>query len=163
MDKPQFYEDLAEELALLLAGERHWMANAANTAALLFMRLQRTNWVGFYFLDGDELILGPFQGKPACTRIAIDRGVCGAAAGQQQTLVVPDVHRFPGHIACDAASNSEVVVPIRHRDHLLGVLDIDSPDLHRFDSADGVGLERIVAIYCSATDFGKAFQPAAFC
>jgi L-methionine (R)-S-oxide reductase len=152
MDKQVFYEELAEALSDLLSGERDWIANAANTAALIAMRIEHVNWVGFYFRQGDELVLGPFQGKPACVRIAIGRGVCGTAVRRGQTIVVPDVHQFPGHIACDAASNAEVVVPIVQEGHVVGVLDIDSPVLGRFDAADGAGLERIVAVFCQSTD-----------
>ena len=152
MSKREFFAELAADLAALLAGERDLIANAANTAAMLFARLDQVNWAGFYFLRGEQLVLGPFQGKPACVRIALGRGVCGTAALRRQTLVVPNVHEFPGHIACDAASNSEVVVPILYGERVLGVLDIDSPVRGRFDAADGQGLERIVAEFCRATD-----------
>jgi GAF domain-containing protein len=152
MDKPTYYEQLVDELAALLAGERDPIANAANTAALLYRRLEAVNWAGFYFRQGDELVLGPFQGKPACVRIALGRGVCGTAALRQETVVVPDVHAFPGHIACDAASHSEVVVPILRGDRVIGVLDIDSPVLGRFDAGDGTGLQQVVAAFCQATD-----------
>ena len=144
---------LAEELAALLAGERDWIANSANTAALLYERLADVNWVGFYFRQGDDLVLGPFQGRPACVRIAMGRGVCGTAAERLETIVVPDVHKFPGHIACDSASNSEVVVPIVDNDRLIGVLDIDSPVAGRFSETDAAGLERVVAVYLAATTF----------
>jgi len=152
MSKREFFAELAADLAALLADERDLIANAANTAALLFARLDQVNWAGFYFRRGEQLVLGPFQGKPACVRIALGRGVCGTAALRRQTLVVPNVHEFPGHIACDAASNSEVVVPILHGERVLGVLDLDSPVRGRFDAADGQGLERIVAEFCRATD-----------
>ncbi len=151
-DKQTGYARLAEDLAALLAGERNWIANAANTSALLHERLPDVNWAGFYFRDGDELVLGPFQGRPACVRIAMGRGVCGTAAMRRETIVVPDVHKFPGHIACDAASNAEVVVPIVHNDRLFGVLDIDSPLTGRFDRADAAGLERVAAVYAEATE-----------
>jgi GAF domain-containing protein len=151
-DKQAFYERLAEELAALLAGERDLIANAANTAALLFQRLENVNWAGFYFSQGSQLVLGPFQGQPACVRIAFGKGVCGTAAASRETIVVPDVHRFPGHIPCDSASQSEVVVPVIHADRVIGVLDIDSPVLGRFDEADGVGMERLVAVFREATD-----------
>ena len=151
MDKEAFYAKLAEELAALLAHERDLIANAANTAALLYQRMEAVNWAGFYFRQGDELVLGPFQGRPACVRIAMGRGVCGTSAARRETIVVPDVHEFPGHIACDAASNSEVVVPILRDDDVIGVLDIDSPVPGRFDAADGAGLERIVAVFTTAT------------
>ena len=152
MNKPTFYEQLAAELAALLAGERDPIANAANTAALLYDRMEAVNWAGFYFQQGDELVLGPFQGKPACVRIALGRGVCGTAAARRETIVVPNVHAFAGHIACDTASNAEVVVPILRGDRAIGVLDLDSPVLDRFDGADVRGLERIVAVFCRGTD-----------
>jgi L-methionine (R)-S-oxide reductase len=151
-DKQTGYARLADDLTALLADERNWIANAANASALLYERLPDVNWTGFYFRDGDELVLGPFQGRPACVRIAMGRGVCGTAAVRRETIVVPDVHKFPGHIACDAASNAEVVVPIVRNDHLIGVLDIDSPIPGRFDRADAVGLEHIVAVYTEATE-----------
>src|SRR5688500_6959198 len=141
------YERLCAELAALLAGERDLIANAANTAALLFDALPDLNWAGFYLLNGGELIVGPFQGKPACVRIALGSGVCGTAAAKRATLVVPDVHAFPGHIACDAASRSEIVVPLILGENLLGVLDIDSPRLARFDAEDQRGIERLAEIF----------------
>lgn len=154
MDKEAFYTKLAEELAALLAGERDLIANAANTAALLYQRMEAVNWAGFYFRHGDQLVLGPFQGQPACTRIAMGRGVCGTAAARRETIVVPDVHAFPGHIACDPASKAEVVVPILRDDQVVGVLDIDSPELGRFDATDGRGVERVVAVLLEATHWG---------
>lgn len=157
MDKPVFYAKLANELAALLADERNPIANAANTAALLFQRMPDVNWAGFYFRHEDQLVLGPFQGQPACVRIAIGRGVCGTAAQRRQTIVVPDVHEFPGHIACDAASQAEVVVPILQDDRLVGVLDIDSPVRYRFDPADGDGLEQVVAVFRKRTDLRALF------
>jgi L-methionine (R)-S-oxide reductase len=129
----------------LLVGERHGLANAANMSALLYESLPSLNWVGFYFLQAGELVLGPFQGKVACTRIAMGRGVCGAAAERRETLVVADVHAFPGHIACDSASQSEIVVPLLQNGRLLGVLDLDSPQLARFDQEDAIGLNAAVA------------------
>jgi L-methionine (R)-S-oxide reductase len=152
MDKPAVYEQLANELAGLLAEERNPIANAANTAALLYHRLPQVNWAGFYFRHEDQLVLGPFQGRPACVRIALGRGVCGTAAARGQTIVVPDVHEFPGHIACDIASQAEVVVPIFRNARLVGLLDLDSPVRHRFDEADAVGLEHVVAIFGRLTD-----------
>ena len=128
----------------LVAGECNWIANLANTAALLYHSLPDINWAGFYLLREGELVLGPFQGKPACVRITLGRGVCGTAAERRTTLNVPNVHEFSGHIACDSASNSEIVVPLIRGSELLGVLDIDSPTLDRFDDADRAGLERIV-------------------
>ena len=128
--------DLIETLGALLAGEHDLVANAANTAALLFHTLDQVNWAGFYFLQGQELVLGPFQGRVACVRIPLGHGVCGTAAARRETVVVPDVHLFPGHIACDAASRSEIVVPLIRDGVLLGVLDIDSPVPDRFSARD---------------------------
>lgn len=140
------YAELDAALAALLSGEHDLIANLANTSALLFTTLPQLNWTGFYLLRSpEELVLGPFQGKPACVRIALGRGVCGTAAAERRTVLVPDVHAFPGHIACDSASNSEIVLPlIRDNGELLGVLDLDSPILERFDAIDQQGLERIV-------------------
>ena len=151
-DKPAAYRELAAQLSALLAGERDAVACAANTASLLYWSLPEVNWAGFYFVEpgSGDLVVGPFQGKPACVRIPLGKGVCGTAAASRRTLVVADVHEFPGHIACDAASNSEVVVPILAGERLLGVLDIDSPQRARFDAADGRGLEQLVAIYLAA-------------
>jgi L-methionine (R)-S-oxide reductase len=123
------------------------VANAANTSALIFDALPDLNWTGFYFLKNDELVVGPFQGKPACVRIALGKGVCGTAAVERRTIVVPDVEAFPGHIACDAASRSEIVVPLIAGRELLGVLDLDSPKPARFDAGDARGLERLAAIF----------------
>jgi GAF domain-containing protein len=153
-NKQAEYERLCDDLGSLLADERDAIANTANTAALLYGQLKSVNWVGFYFRRGDELVLGPFQGRPACVRIALGRGVCGTAAERCATVVVPDVHAFPGHIACDAASNAEIVVPIRDGDRLIGVLDVDSPVHGRFDEADAAGLERVVGVLLARTDFG---------
>jgi L-methionine (R)-S-oxide reductase len=146
-DQAGDYARLAGELRGLLAGESDFVANAANTAALIFDALPDLNWAGFYFLKGDELVVGPFQGKPACVRIAMGKGVCGTAAAQRKTIVVPDVNAFPGHIACDTASQAEIVVPLMAHNELLGVLDIDSPHLARFDAGDARGLERLAAIF----------------
>ena len=145
-DKPRAYAELVRDLAALLAGEHDLIANSANTAALLFGALPDINWAGCYFLKGDELVLGPFQGKPACVRIALERGVCGTAAARRATLVVADVHEFPGHIGCDSASRSEIVVPLLTGAQLVGVLDIDSPILARFDATDAAGLESVAAV-----------------
>jgi L-methionine (R)-S-oxide reductase len=147
------YAGMAQQLAALLAGERDLIANAANTSALLGQNLSEINWVGFYFLRGDELVVGPFQGRPACVRIPMGRGVCGTAAARRETIVVPDVHEFPGHIACDDASASEIVVPLLHQQRLVGVLDLDSPVRSRFDEADRAGLEEIARVFVQATDF----------
>lgn len=141
------YRDLAEQLAALLAGEPDPIANAANTAALIYHGLPDVNWAGFYFLKGGELVLGPFQGRPACVRIPLGHGVCGTAAARGAAVVVPDVHEFPGHIACDPASRSELVVPLIERDRVLGVLDLDSPLPARFDEADRRGCEALVAVF----------------
>jgi L-methionine (R)-S-oxide reductase len=149
-DKARDYAHLAEALASLLAGEPDLTANAANTAALIFDALPDINWAGFYFLKRGELLVGPFQGKPACTRIPIAKGVCGTAAAQRKTIIVPDVHEFPGHIACDTASRSEIVVPLILDERLLGVLDIDSPKVARFDALDARGLEQLAAVFVSA-------------
>jgi L-methionine (R)-S-oxide reductase len=146
-DKAGDYARLARELASLLADESDLIANAANTAALIFDAVPKLNWAGFYFLKDGELVVGPFQGKPACVRIALGAGVCGTAAARRTTLVVPDVHDFPGHIACDAASRAEIVIPLLIGSELLGVLDIDSPELDRFDDADRRGLEELADIF----------------
>jgi L-methionine (R)-S-oxide reductase len=150
-DKPADYARLAEDLKGLLAGESDRIANAANTAALIFAALPDVSWAGFYFLGDGELVLGPFQGKPACVRIALGQGVCGAAAVQRRTLVVPDVQKFPGHIACDAASRAEIVVPLVAGATLLGVLDIDSARAGRFDEADARGLEAVARVFVAAS------------
>ncbi len=149
-DKAADYARLADELSALLAGEHDLIANAANTSALIFHALPDLNWAGFYFMRNGELVVGPFQGKPACVRIAVGKGVCGTAAQRRGTIVVPDVHTFPGHIACDEASRSEIVVPLIDGENLLGVLDIDSPRLARFDEADRLGLERLAGIFVAA-------------
>lgn len=152
VDKAGDYARLAQELKGLLTGERDWVANAANASALIFHALPGLNWAGFYFLRKGELVVGPFQGRPACVRIAMGRGVCGTAAAQRRTVVVPDVHAFPGHIACDAASASEIVIPLLSRTALMGVLDLDSPHPARFDATDASGLEQLVEIFLAATD-----------
>ncbi len=140
-------DEVLEQLRALLAGEPDPIANAANTAALLYTSLPNLNWVGFYFLQGDTLVLGPFQGRPACTRIPLGQGVCGTAAAQNKTLVVPDVHEFAGHIACDSASNSEIVVPLTAAGRVRGVLDVDSPVFDRFGAADRELFESAAALY----------------
>jgi GAF domain-containing protein len=139
-------------LRSLLAGERDFIANAANFAALLFFSLLDLNWAGVYFYKDTGLVLGPFQGKPACVRIAIGEGVCGTAAQRRQTLIVDNVHEFRGHIACDSASNSEIVVPIVKDDRLIGVLDLDSPSFARFDEDDARGLNLLVNIFIECTE-----------
>lgn len=146
-DKPAFYAALAAQAEALLHGEHDRIANAANLAALIWMQLPDLNWAGFYFHDGRELVVGPFQGKPACVRIALGKGVCGAAAISRQTQIVRDVNTFAGHIACDAASRSEIVVPLLRGAELLGVLDLDSPKLARFDDQDRIGIETLAAVW----------------
>jgi GAF domain-containing protein len=141
------YAQLVEQARGLLHGERDRIANAANLSALVYHALPELNWVGFYFFDGRELVVGPFQGRPACVRIALERGVCGAAARSGQTQRVDDVHAFPDHIACDAASRSELVVPLRRDGALLGVFDLDSPRPSRFDADDQAGIEAIAAVF----------------
>lgn len=148
--KVERYAVLAEQAQTLLQGETDRIANAANLASLLWYGLPDLNWAGFYFLDGHELVLGPFQGKPACVRIAIGKGVCGTAAASCTTQVVSDVQQFDGHIACDSASRSEIVVPLLRGCEVLGVLDLDSPQLARFDDDDRAGLERLAAIWIAA-------------
>jgi L-methionine (R)-S-oxide reductase len=150
--KAQFHAALHRQLAAVLHGERDWVANLAQTSALLMQLLPDLNWAGFYLRQGDELVLGPFQGKVACVRIPLGKGVCGTAAARRTTVVVPDVHAFPGHIACDSASNSEIVVPLLKEGRLLGVLDLDSPRKGRFDELDARGLEQAVAILLAASD-----------
>jgi L-methionine (R)-S-oxide reductase len=152
--KPELYAGLLAQAKALLEGERDAIANAANLAALLFHGLPDLNWAGFYWMKEGGLVLGPFQGKPACVRIAIGKGVCGTAAASRRTVVVADVHAFPGHIACDGASRSEVVVPVTKDGRVLGVLDLDSPQPARFDEADAKGLEAVVAAFVEATDLG---------
>ncbi len=152
-DKPAAYRELTQQLHGLLAGERDPIANLANTAALIFHALPDLNWAGFYRLAGPGLVLGPFHGRPACVRIAVGKGVCGTAAARRQTVLVKNVHEFPGHIACDAASASEIVVPLLKGDVLLGVLDLDSPKLNRFDAEDQAGLEKLAAVLAAACDW----------
>ena len=145
------YSNLASQLRSLVDGEPDFIANAANLSSLLYHALPDLNWVGFYLLKEGQLVLGPFQGKPACVRIAMGNGVCGTAAQQRQTILVDNVHEFPGHIACDSESNSEIVVPLV-KDHLLiGVLDLDSPLFSRFDEADAQGLNEVAEIFINST------------
>ena len=148
--KAALYAELAKQARALLDGEHDRIANAANLSALAYQALPDLNWVGFYLFDGTELVLGPFQGKPACVRIPLNRGVCGAAASQRQTQLVPDVHAFPGHIACDAASRSEIVVPLVHQGELIGVWDVDSPVPDRFDEDDRQGMEALCAVFLAS-------------
>ena len=155
LPKAGIFAELRQQLAGLIAGERDGLANAANLTALIHEAMPALNWVGFYFLRGGELILGPFQGKVACVRIPLGKGVCGTAAERRETVVVPDVHEFPGHIACDAASRSEIVVPLIQSGRLLGVLDLDSPEPGRFDREDADGLDMLVRLLLDGTDFGR--------
>jgi GAF domain-containing protein len=145
--KPEQYDLLLAQARALIEGESDRVANAANLSALVYHALPDLNWVGFYFYDGRELVVGPFQGLPACIRIPLDKGVCGAAASSGQTQRIADVHRFPGHIACDSASNSELVVPLSLDGELIGVFDLDSPKLDRFDADDQRGLEAIAQAF----------------
>jgi L-methionine (R)-S-oxide reductase len=149
------YHELQRQLAALFVDERNGLANAANMSALLFETLPGLNWAGFYFLQAGELVVGPFQGKVACVRIALGEGVCGTAAQRRETVIVPDVHAFPGHIACDGASRSEIVVPLIKNERLLGVLDLDSPHLARFDQADAVGLSAAVSVLLQCSDMSR--------
>jgi L-methionine (R)-S-oxide reductase len=149
----EVYDQLAAQLSSLLAGERDLIANAANFAALIFHSLPDLNWAGFYFLKNGELVLGPFQGKPACVRIAVGQGVCGAAAQSCVPTIVPNVHEFPGHIACDSASNSEIVIPLMKGERLIGVFDLDSPIFGRFDAEDGIGLNRLVSVLVESSEW----------
>ena len=148
--KSELYEEVAQQAQGLLRGEPDLIANAANFSSLVWHSLPDLNWCGFYFFDGVELVVGPFQGKPACIRIALDAGVCGAAATTRQTQVVADVNAFDGHIACDAASQSEIVVPLFDGSRLLGVWDVDSPKLARFDDDDRIGMERLCQVFMQA-------------
>lgn len=156
--KAELYSTLANQLRSLLEGERDAVANMANFASLLFYSLSDLNWSGFYLLKGKQLVLGPFQGKPACIRIPVGEGVCGRAAARRETILVQNVHEFPGHIACDSATNSEIVVPIVSGETLIGVLDLDSPLLARFDAEDAKGLSKLVEIFIAATDLGRSGQ-----
>lgn len=159
-DKPELYHLVVEAATQLLADERDAVANAANLAALVYHSLPDLNWLGFYFLKDGELVVGPFQGKPACVRIAIGRGVCGMAAERHETVVVADVNEFPGHIACDGASRSEIVVPLVKGSRLIGVLDADSPVVGRFDAVDREGFERFSRLWVESIGEGV---PARIC
>ena len=140
------YRTLAGQLSELMKASEDPVTNAANAAALIFWGMEGLNWAGFYFKRGDRLVLGPFQGRPACVSIPMGRGVCGTAAKENRTVIVPDVHAFPGHIACDSASRSEIVIPLRKNGEVFGVLDIDSPLIARFDESDGAGLAELAGI-----------------
>lgn len=148
MQKQEFYQSLVKQTESLITGEPNIIANMANISALLFTSLDDVNWAGFYLIDSpSELVLGPFQGNPACIRIPVGKGVCGTAAATAQTQLVEDVHAFAGHIACDAASNSEIVIPVHKNGEVFAVLDIDSPSIARFDADDKLGLEALVACF----------------
>ena len=151
--KPDLYDSLASSLESLIGDESDALANLANAAALIWEALPGINWAGFYILRGEFLVLGPFQGKAACVRIPMGKGVCGTAAAKRETLVVADVNRFPGHIACDAAARSESVVPLLSGTRLVGVLDVDAPKENRFDDADREGLERVTRILDGRVDW----------
>lgn len=148
------HAELLAQARALFEGERDFTANAANLASLIYHTLPELNWAGFYWMKGGELVLGPFQGKPACVRIAVGRGVCGTAARDRRTLVVPDVHDFPGHIACDSASNSEIVVPLIRGGEVIGVLDLDSPVMGRFTQEDAAGLEAVARAFLESSEEG---------
>jgi GAF domain-containing protein len=152
------YRELRRQARALFAGEKDALANAANLSALLFAGLPDLNWAGFYFVRGNELVLGPFQGKVACVRIAMGRGVCGTAAQRGATIIVPDVHAFPGHIACDAASQSEIVIPLIRDGRVWGVLDLDSPQLARFGAVDAAGLQSCVDEFLEASDLAGLLE-----
>ena len=151
-NKRELYRELALQLRGLISGERDFIANAANLSSLLYNTLPNLNWVGFYLMRGGELVLGPFQGKPACVRIAVGKGVCGTAVARRESVIVPDVHAFPGHITCDSASNSELVVPLIHDGEVVGVLDLDSPEFNRFDEEDELGCRQLVALLLQESD-----------
>ena len=151
-EKAAFYATASRQLSALLEAERDAIANAANTAAFVFEQLEDLNWAGFYFRQADELVLGPFQGRVACVRIAMGKGVCGTCALRNASLVVEDVHQFEGHIACDSASKSELVVPLRDGSRVIGVLDLDSPSYGRFDEIDREGVEELAAIWMRSSD-----------
>jgi GAF domain-containing protein len=160
LSKAAIYREVGVQLSGLFSGERNGLANAANMCALLYQMLPDVNWVGFYFLQGGELVLGPFQGKVACVRIPLGRGVCGTAAARREILVVPDVNEFPGHIACDAASRSEIVVPLVQTGRLLGVLDVDSPNRSRFDLEDREGLQAAAKLLLQSSQLNKLSDQA---
>jgi L-methionine (R)-S-oxide reductase len=158
LSKAGTYREIGVQLSGLFSGERDGLANTANMCALLYQMLPDVNWVGFYFLRGGELVLGPFQGKVACVRIPLGRGVCGTAAARRETLVVPDVNVFPGHIACDASSRSEIVVPLVRDGHLVGVLDLDSPNLSRFNHEDREGLEAAAILLVQSSELDNLYD-----
>lgn len=144
--KNERYEYLIKYLESTIEDEKNFIANISNASAIINENLDNLNWAGFYLYDGTELVLGPFQGKPACVRIKLNKGVCGTAAFENKSLIVPNVHEFPGHIACDAASNSEIVIPMYKNDKLIGVLDLDSFEYNNFDETDKLYLEKVVEV-----------------
>ncbi|MEG0894926.1 MAG: GAF domain-containing protein [Oscillospiraceae bacterium] len=152
-DKLKFYALLCAKVKAFTENEKNYIPNLANASAFIYEYMQNLNWAGFYLINGTQLVLGPFQGKPACIRIDMGKGVCGTAALTQSTQLVEDVHKFPGHIACDCASNSEIVIPIHYKGKVVAVLDIDSPILSRFDQIDKQGLENLVKILEQSCDF----------
>lgn len=145
-NKPQLYAQLVQQIEAIVAGEKDLIANMANISAILYWALDNVNWAGFYIVKQGQLVLGPFHGQPACIRIPIGKGVCGTAVSENNIQLIEDVHQFSGHIACDAASNSEIVLPIRQNNQIIAVLDIDSPNIARFDVDDQTGLSQIVEI-----------------
>jgi GAF domain-containing protein len=160
LSKADIYREIGVQLSGLFSGEHNGLANTANMCALLYQMLSDVNWVGFYFLQGSELVLGPFQGKVACVRIPMGRGVCGTAAARREILVVPDVNQFPGHITCDGASRSEIVLPLVQKGRLLGVLDLDSPNLARFDHEDRDGLHAAANLLLQSSQLDKLSDQA---
>jgi GAF domain-containing protein len=157
-DKKQMYNFMKMRLTALIGEEADWLANLSNAAALIWQLLEDINWSGFYLMKEDQLVLGPFQGKPACVNIALGKGVCGTAASTKSYQLVKNVHDFPGHIACDSASNSEVVIPIIVNEKVVGVLDLDSPTLNRFDQEDVEGLTKFVEVLIKYVDFESALN-----
>ncbi len=157
-NKKQLYDFMKMRLTALIGEEEDWLANLSNASALMWQLLKDINWSGFYLMKGDKLVLGPFQGKPACVNIDLGKGVCGTAAATKELQLVKNVHDFPGHIACDSASNSEIVLPIVVDGKVVGVLDIDSPEFERFDEEDAVGLTRFVEVLVKYVDFEQALN-----
>ena len=157
-NKKQLYDFMKMRLTALIGEEEDWLANLSNASALMWQLLKDINWSGFYLMKGDKLVLGPFQGKPACVNIEVGKGVCGTAAATKELQLVKNVHDFPGHIACDSASNSEIVLPIVVDGKVVGVLDIDSPKFERFDEEDAVGLTKFVEVLVKYVDFEQALN-----
>ena len=153
--KSELYANLADQLRHLIDGEQDFIANAANLSSLVYHSLPDVNWAGVYLYKEGELVLGPFQGKPACVRIALGKGVCGTAAKIRETVIVPNVHQFPGHIACDSESNSEIVVPLLKGGNLIGVFDIDSPSINRFDDQDARGMSELIRVFMNSATRGE--------